>query len=118
MLGKHRKLMPTGGERLVWGMGDGSTLRSYETPFGRLGGLTCWENYMPLARYAMYAKGIDIWTCADVGQQRRSGWRHCATSRKEGRVYVIGVRAAAARIGRARRPSRPGRACGAAKRTG
>jgi predicted amidohydrolase len=55
MAAKHRKLMPTGGERLVWGMGDGSTLAVVDTPFGRLGGLTCWENYMPLAGYAMSA---------------------------------------------------------------
>jgi len=90
LLGKHRKLMPTGGERLVWGMGDGSTLLVLDTPFGRLGGLTCWENYMPLARAAMYAQGIDIylaptWDNSDV-------WiptlRHIA---KEGRVFVVGV---------------------------
>ncbi|MGH9222939.1 MAG: carbon-nitrogen hydrolase family protein [Acidimicrobiales bacterium] len=61
LIGKHRKLMPTGGERLVWGMGDGSTLPVFETPFGRFGGLTCWENYMPLARAAMYAQGIDVY---------------------------------------------------------
>ncbi len=90
LLGKHRKLMPTGGERLVWGMGDGSTLLVLDTPFGRLGGLTCWENYMPLARAAMYAQGIDVylaptWDNSDV-------WiptlRHIA---KEGRVFVVGV---------------------------
>jgi nitrilase len=90
LLGKHRKLMPTGGERLVWGYGDGSTLQVFETPFGRLGGLTCWENYMPLARYAMYSKGIDVW-CAptwDNSDVWVSTLRHIA---KEGRVYVIGV---------------------------
>jgi nitrilase len=90
LAGRHRKLMPTGPERLVWGMGDGSTLTVLDTPFGRLGGLICWENYMPLARAAMYAQGIDIylaptWDSADV-------WiatlRHIA---KEGRIYVIGV---------------------------
>ena len=90
LLAKHRKLMPTGGERLVWGMGDGSTLEVVETPFGRLGGLTCWENYMPLARFAMYAKGIDIW-CAPTWDNS-DGWistiRHIAL---EGRVFVIGV---------------------------
>lgn len=88
--GKHRKLMPTGGERLVWGYGDGSTLLSFDTPFGRLGGLTCWENYMPLARYAMYAQGIDVW-CAptwDNSEVWVATLRHIA---KEGRVYVIGV---------------------------
>jgi nitrilase len=89
-LGKHRKLMPTGGERLVWGMGDGSTLLVLDTPFGRLGGLTCWENYMPLARAAMYAQGIEIycaptWDNSDVWPL---SMRHIA---KEGRCYVIGV---------------------------
>lgn len=90
IIGKHRKLMPTGAERLVWGMGDGSTLQVVETPFGRVGGLICWEQYMPLARYAMYAQGIDIllaptWDNSDM-------WvctlRHNA---KEGRCYVVGV---------------------------
>src|ERR671936_1381169 len=71
LVGKQRKLMPTGGERLVWGMGDGSTLEVIDTPFGRLGGLTCWENYMPLARAALYAQGIDVylaptWDNSDV----------------------------------------------------
>ncbi len=90
MIAKHRKLTPTGGERLVWGMGDGSTLTVLETPFGRLGGLTCWENYMPLARAAMYAQGIEIylaptWDNDDVWV---SSMRHIA---KEGRMFVIGV---------------------------
>ena len=90
LLGKHRKLMPTGGERLVWGMGDGSTLPVLDTPFGRLGGLICWENYMPLARAAMYAQGLDVhvaptWDNSDVWVPTL---RHIA---KEGRVYVIGV---------------------------
>lgn len=90
LLAGHRKLMPTGGERLVWGMGDGSTLTVLDTPFGRLGGLTCWENYMPLARAALYAQGIDIylaptWDNSDVWV---STLRHIA---KEGRVFVIGV---------------------------
>ena len=58
---KHRKLVPTGSERTVWGMGDGSTLRVVETPFGRIGGLICWENYMPLARFHLYAQGIEVW---------------------------------------------------------
>ena len=90
IIGKHRKLMPTGGERLVWGMGDGSTLDVYETPFGRLGGLTCWENYMPLARYAMYAKGVDVWVAPtwDQGDTWVATLRHIA---KEGQVFVIGV---------------------------
>jgi len=90
LLGKHRKLMPTGGERLAWGMGDGSTLLVLDTPFGRLGGLTCWENYMPLARAAMYAQGIEVWIAPtwDNSDVWVSTMRHIA---KEGRVYVLGV---------------------------
>ncbi len=89
ILGKHRKLVPTGGERLVWAQGDGSTLQVYETPLGKLGGLICWENYMPLARYTMYAWGTQIYVAAtwDRGQPWLSTLRHIA---KEGRVYVIG----------------------------
>jgi nitrilase len=90
LIARHRKLVPTGGERLVWGMGDGSTLDVLETPFGRLGGLTCWENYMPLARAALYAQGIDIylaptWDNSDVWV---ASMRHIA---KEGRMFVVGV---------------------------
>ena len=59
-LGKHRKLMPTGSERLVWGFGDGATLPVFETPMGKLGAVICGENYMPLLRMAMYSKGIRI----------------------------------------------------------
>lgn len=90
VLGKHRKLMPTGAERLVWGAGDGSTLLVLDTPFGRLGGLTCWEHYMPLARYAMYAQGVDILLAPtwDRGDVWTCTLRHVA---KEGRVYVVGV---------------------------
>jgi nitrilase len=89
-LGKHRKLMPTGAERLVWGYGDGSTLVSFDTPYGRLGGLTCWENYMPLARYAMYAQGVEIYVAPtwDNSEVWVPTLRHIA---KEGRVFVIGV---------------------------
>ncbi|MGZ3628700.1 MAG: carbon-nitrogen hydrolase family protein [Ktedonobacteraceae bacterium] len=89
ILGKHRKLVPTGGERLVWAQGDGSTLQVFDTPLGKLGGLICWENYMPLARYAMYAWGTQIYIAAtwDCGQPWLSTIRHIA---KEGRVYVIG----------------------------
>jgi nitrilase len=90
LLGKHRKLMPTGGERLVWGTGDGSTLFVTDTPFGRLGGLTCWENYMPLARAAMYAQGIDIYLAPtwDNGDAWVPTLQHIA---KEGRIFVIGI---------------------------
>lgn len=89
ILGKHRKLVPTGGERLVWAQGDGSTLRVYDTSLGKIGGLICWENYMPLARYAMYAWGTQIYLAPtwDRGQTWQATLRHIA---KEGRVYVIG----------------------------
>ncbi|MDP9225678.1 MAG: carbon-nitrogen hydrolase family protein [Actinomycetota bacterium] len=92
LIGKHRKLMPTGGERLVWGMGDGSTLAVFESPFGRIGGLICWENYMPLARVAMYAQGVEIWLAPtwDNSDTWISTLRHIA---KEGRCFVIGVAA-------------------------
>jgi nitrilase len=88
LLGKHRKLVPTGGERLVWAQGDGSTLAVYDTPFGRLGGLICWENYMPLARYALYAWGVQVYVAAtwDRGEPWLSTIRHIA---KEGRVFAI-----------------------------
>ncbi len=89
LMGKHRKLVPTGGERLVWAQGDGSTLDVYDTPLGKIGGLICWENYMPLARYTMYAWGAQIYIAAtwDYGEPWLSTLRHIA---KEGRVYVIG----------------------------
>lgn len=90
LLAKHRKLMPTGSERTVWGMGDGSTLPVVDTPFGRLSGLTCWENYMPLARFYLYAQGVDIWVAPTLA--RGDAWvatmRHIA---REGRCYVVGV---------------------------
>ena len=88
ILGQHRKLVPTGGERLVWGQGDGSTLAAYDLPFAKVGGLICWENYMPLARYAMYAWGTQIYVAAtwDRGEPWLSTIRHIA---KEGRMYVL-----------------------------
>lgn len=88
LLGKHRKLMPTGAERLLWGQGDGSTLTVVDTPFGRIGGLICWENYMPLARTAMYAKGIDILITptADARDTWQATLQHIAC---EGRCYVL-----------------------------
>ena len=77
---KHRKLEPTGAERTVWGMGDGATLRVVPTPFARVGGLICWENYMPLARFHLYAQGIDIWVAPTLAVG--DGWiatlRHIA----------------------------------------
>ncbi|MCP4381644.1 MAG: nitrilase [Hyphomicrobiales bacterium] len=87
-LGKHRKLMPTASERLVWGFGDGSTLPVLETEVGRVGAVICWENYMPLLRTAMYAKGIEIY-CAPTADGRET-WlstvRHIA---QEGRCFVL-----------------------------
>jgi nitrilase len=90
VLGVHRKLMPTGGERLVWGFGDGSTMPVFDTTIGRLGGLICWENYMPLARYALYDAGIDIHVAPtwDNSEMWVPSMRHIA---KEGRIHVIGV---------------------------
>lgn len=87
-LGKHRKLMPTAAERLIWGFGDGSTLPVYDTPHGVLGSVICWENYMPLLRTAMYAKGIEIW-CAPTADGRDSwipSMQHIAF---EGRCFVL-----------------------------
>ena len=69
LLGKHRKLMPTAAERLVWGFGDGSTLPVLDTAAGRLGAVICWENYMPLLRTAMYSKGIQLY-CAPTADAR------------------------------------------------
>lgn len=87
-LGKHRKLVPTAAERAVWGQGDGSTLSVFDTPIGRLGGVICWENYMPLLRTAMYAKGIQLW-CAPTADGRET-WlptmRHIA---REGGCFVF-----------------------------
>jgi len=88
LLGKHWKLKPTGSERLVWGEGDGSTLTVVETPFGKLGGLICWENYMPLARMAIYSKGVDIYVAptADARDSWQATIRHIAL---EGRCFVL-----------------------------
>ncbi|MET0830879.1 MAG: carbon-nitrogen hydrolase family protein [Acidimicrobiia bacterium] len=90
LMEKHRKLMPTGSERTVWGMGDGSTLNVVPTDLGRLGGLICWENYMPLARFHLYAQGVQVWVAPTLA--RGDGWiatmRHIA---REGRVWVVGV---------------------------
>jgi nitrilase len=87
-LGKHRKLMPTGAERLVWGAGDGSTMPVFDTSVGRLGTVICWENYMPLLRMSMYSKGIQVW-CAPTADSRDTwiaSMRHIAC---EGRCFVL-----------------------------
>lgn len=88
LAGKHRKLMPTASERLIWGFGDGSTLPVLATPYGRIGAVICWENYMPLLRAAMYAKGVELY-CAPTVDDRET-WlptmRHIAL---EGRCFVL-----------------------------
>lgn len=90
IIGKHRKLMPTGGERLVWAQGDGSDLKSYQTSAGKIGGLICWENYMPLARAAMYETGMQILTAPtwDKSPNWLASMQHIA---REGGVFVISV---------------------------
>jgi len=89
LIGKHRKLKPTGAERVIWGEGDGSDLETYQTPFGKIGGLICWENYMPLARAHLYQCGVDIYLAPTADQ--RDSWqatlKHIAC---EGRCFVIG----------------------------
>jgi nitrilase len=94
LLGKHRKLMPTHAERLVWGMGDGSDLTVHQTAIGRLGGLICWENFMPLARFAVYAQGVEIWVAPTLATHEPwvASMRHIA---REGVCHVIGVAPAA-----------------------
>ena len=89
LLGKHRKLMPTAAERVIWGQGDGSTLTVLDTEIGRIGGLICWENYMPLARMALYAKGVQIYLAptADARETWQGTLRHIAC---EGRCFVLG----------------------------
>jgi len=88
-LGKHRKVMPTASERLIWGYGDGSTLPVFDTPLGRVGAVICWENYMPLLRTFMYSQGIEIY-CAPTADHREvwpSTMQHIAL---EGRCFVLG----------------------------
>ncbi|GAA4279752.1 carbon-nitrogen hydrolase family protein [Gaetbulibacter aestuarii] len=88
ILGKHRKLIPTGGERLIWSQGDGSTLKTYDTSVGKLGGLICWENFMPLARNAIYELGAQI--LVSPTWDKSPNWilsmQHIA---REGGVFVI-----------------------------
>ena len=90
LLGKHRKLVPTNHERLIWGMGDGSTLGVFETPVGRVGGLICWENWMPLARYALYAQGEQI-HLAPSADDREIFLVNARNTAAEGRVFVVCV---------------------------
>lgn len=88
LVGKHRKLMPTAGERLIWGFGDGSTMPVVQTRYGRVGAVICWENYMPMLRMYMYSQGVTIY-CAPTADDRDSwlpSMRHIAL---EGRCYVL-----------------------------
>jgi nitrilase len=88
LLHRHRKLKPTASERLIWGEGDGSDLRVLDTPLGRIGGLICWENYMPMARMALYEQGIQIYLAptADARDTWQASMQHIAC---EGRCYVL-----------------------------
>lgn len=88
LLGKHRKLKPTASERIIWGEGDGSTLTVIETPYAKMGGLICWENYMPLARTAIYGQGTGIYLAptADSRDEWQASMRHIAL---EGRCFVL-----------------------------
>jgi len=85
---RHRKLVPTNHERLIWGQGDGGGLRAIPTPLGRLGGLICWENYMPLARFALYESGVEIYiaSTADDGDAWQATLVHIA---RESRAFVV-----------------------------
>jgi nitrilase len=89
VLNRHRKLVPTNAERMIWSPGDGAGLRVLDTPFGRLGGLICWENYMPLARFSLYAQGVEIYVAStwDEGDAWVASMRHIA---REGRCWVLG----------------------------
>jgi len=88
LLNRHRKLMPTNPERMVWGCGDASGLRVIDTPVGRIGSLICWENYMPLSRFALYSQAIDIYLAPtwDNGDSWIASMRHIA---KEGGCWVL-----------------------------
>lgn len=88
IVGHHRKLMPTGSERLIWGFGDGSTLPVHDSPAGRVGSVICWENYMPLLRQAMYAQGVEVYCAPTVDD--RDTWQHTmAHIAMEGRCFVL-----------------------------
>lgn len=88
LLGKHRKLMPTGSERLVWGFGDGSTMPAFDTPYGKIGAVICWENYMPLLRTAMYSKGVSLY-CAPTADDRDTWLPSMQHIALEGRCFVL-----------------------------
>ncbi|KPK12037.1 MAG: nitrilase [Acidithiobacillales bacterium SG8_45] len=88
LINRHRKLMPTNPERMVWGFGDASGLKAIDTPVGKIGSLICWENYMPLARYAMYSQGVELYIAPtyDSGDGWIGTMQHIA---REGRCWVI-----------------------------
>jgi nitrilase len=88
LLGKHRKLMPTAMERVIWGFGDGSTLTVVDTPYGRLGSVICWENYMPMLRMAMYSKGVSLY-CAPTADDRDTWLASMQHVALEGRCFVL-----------------------------
>lgn len=88
LIGKHRKLMPTAAERLIWGFGDGSTMPVYETSLGRVGAVICWENYMPMLRMHMYSKGVSIY-CAPTADDRDTWLPSMQHIALEGRCYVL-----------------------------
>jgi nitrilase len=88
-LGKHRKVMPTASERLIWGYGDGSTMPVFDTPLGKLGAVICWENYMPLLRTFMYSQGIEIY-CAPTADHRTTWSATMQHIAAEGRCFVLG----------------------------
>lgn len=88
LLGRHRKLMPTAAERLIWGYGDGSTLPVLDTPHGRLGAVICWENYMPMLRMAMYAKNVQLY-CAPTADDRDTWLPSMQMVALEGRCFVL-----------------------------
>ncbi|HEY5776175.1 MAG TPA: carbon-nitrogen hydrolase family protein, partial [Xanthomonadales bacterium] len=88
LLAKHRKLMPTASERLIWGQGDGSTIPVVDTKAGRVGAAICWENYMPLLRTAMYAKGLEIW-CAPTVDDRDIWQTSMSHIAYEGRNFLV-----------------------------
>jgi len=88
LLGKHRKLMPTALERMIWGFGDGSTLTVVDSPYGRIGSVICWENYMPMLRMAMYAKNVQLY-CAPTADDRDTWLPSMQHIALEGRCFVL-----------------------------
>src|SRR5512132_884157 len=88
LLGKHRKLMPTALERMIWGFGAGSTLTAIESPYGRIGSVICWENYMPMLRMAMYAKNVALY-CAPTADDRDTWIASMQHVALEGRCFVL-----------------------------